>query len=263
MKRFLYPILVFMLVAVLVVGCGPKEPANHYEAIKEAGKVVIGTSADYPPFEYIDDDGNIAGFDIDLAYALGEEMGLEVEIVDMPFDSLIAAVQEGKIDMSIAAFNYDEGRDEKIDYTIAYFSSVDAFLVAEDFTGEFTAPEDLANYTIAVQTSTTQDGWLTENLVEAGLMSEDDLFRYDRADQAALDVKSGRVDVLMLDSIPAKAFVEEFGGLKIAYTAEVATGPINAIIPDGDAELQEALNKAIQTLLDEGFVDELALKYFG
>jgi len=263
MRRIPCSVLLIVAITLVLSACGPKEPANHLEAIKQEGKLVAGTSADYPPFESIDENGNMVGFDIDLINEIGKRMGVEVEIQDMPFDSLIASVQEGKIDLSIAAFNYTEERDKTVDFTDAYYYAEDGFLVAEDFAGEVTAPEDAAQYRVGVQTGATADGWATENLLDTGLMSEENLFRYERMDQAALDVKAGRIDILITDYIPAQALAGELGGLKVVYHAEVSTGPVNIIVPEGDVELTNAMNEIIADLLEEGFIDELAERHIG
>ena len=255
MRRIPCSVLLIVAITLVLSACGPKEPANHLEAIKQEGKLVAGTSADYPPFESVDD--------IDLINEIGKRMGVEVEIQDMPFDSLIAGVQEGKIDLSIAAFNYTEERDKTVDFTDAYYYAEDGFLVAEDFAGEITAPEDAAQYKVGVQTGATADSWATENLLDAGLMSEENLFRYERMDQAALDVKAGRIDILITDYIPAQALAGELGGLKVVYHAEVSTGPVNIIVPEGDVELTNAMNEIIADLLEEGFIDELAERHIG
>ena len=263
MRRIPCSVLLIVAITLVLSACGPKEPANHLEAIKQEGKLVAGTSADYPPFESIDENGNMVGFDIDLINEIGKRMGVEVEIQDMPFDSLIAGVQEGKIDLSIAAFNYTEERDKTVDFTDAYYYAEDGFLVAEDFAGEITVPEDAAQYKVGVQTGATADSWATENLLDAGLMSEENLFRYERMDQAALDVKAGRIDILITDYIPAQALADELGGLKVVYHAEISTGPVNIIVPEGDVELTNALNEIIADLLEEGFIDELAERHIG
>ncbi len=131
MKRILLTLLMVAVLALSLAACGPKQPASHLEAIKAAGVIKVGTSADYPPFEYVDASGNKAGFDIDLMEEIAKRMGVKVEWVDMPFDSLIAAVQEGKIDMSISAFNYTEERDQTVDFTEAYYTSEDSFMVLD------------------------------------------------------------------------------------------------------------------------------------
>jgi len=263
MKRFLTTVLLIFVFAASLTACGPKKPADHFEAIKQAGTIKVGTSADYPPFEYVDSSGNKIGFDIDLMQEIATRMGVKLEWVDMPFDSLIAAVQEGKIDASISAFNYSEERDQMIDFTDAYYLSEDAYIVSDGFAGQFASPEDIAGYKVAVQTGTTQDSWLTENLVDTGKLPEENLFRYDRADQAALDLKNGRIDVWMADYVPGQALVDQLGGLKVAYKGVLSSGPMNIIIPNGDAALAAEMNKIIQALQDEGFIEKLAIKFIG
>jgi len=93
-------------------------------------------------------------------------------------------------------------------------------------------------------------------------MPESNLSRYERVDQAALDLQSGRIDVLVADSVPAKAIIQQSGGLKIIYEGMLYTGPINIVLPDGDAAIREEINKIIKELQSEGFIDALALKYF-
>ena len=255
---------VLLIVAIVlmfgVVGC--KSSSDHLAAIKDAGKLVVGTSADYPPFEFVDEAGQITGFDVELMNEIGKRMGVTIEWVDMPFDSLIAAVQEGKIDASIAAFNYDEERDKTVDFTDAYYTSEDALVVLDGFTGDLSDPMNLVNYKVGAQSGTTQDGWITDNLLTPGLITEDQFLRYERVDQAVLDLQAGRIDVLMSDYVPAQAYVNQFGGMTIVYKGVLSTGPVNIVIPQGDANLQAEINKILKTLQDEGVVDELAMKYF-
>lgn len=263
MKKQYIGLSLLILVSILLSACASADSGSHLDAIKEAGVMKVGTSADYPPFEYVDAAGNKAGFDIELMEEIAKRMGVTLEWVDMPFDSLIAGVQEGKIDLSISAFNYTEERDQVVDFTDPYYTGEDAFTVAEGFSGAINNPEDVAAYKVGVQTGTTQDGWLTDTLVGGGLMPEGNLFRYERADQVALDLKSGRIDVMMADYIPAKALAEQLGGLKIAFVGVVSSGPMNIVIPEGDSELAQELNTIIKQLLDEGFIDSLGLKHFG
>lgn len=262
MKRNVVLISLLVAVSLVLTACGGSATANHLDAIKKAGVIKVGTSADYPPFESVDASGNKVGFDVDLMTEIAKRLGVKLEWVDMPFDSLIAAVQEGKIDASISAFNYSEERDQMIDFSDAYYTSEDAFTVAEGFTGTIANPEDVAAYKVGVQTGTTQDSWLTDNLVATGKLSEENLFRYDRVDQAMLDLQNGRIDVMMSDYIPAQALAEQLGGLNIVYHGVLSSGPMNIVIPDGDAELQAAINDIIKQLQDEGFIEGLAVKYF-
>jgi polar amino acid transport system substrate-binding protein len=259
-KRFLL-VVALVLVAAMLVGC-TSESTSLLDKIKDQKKVVVGTSADYPPYEYIDDAGNKTGFDIDLMTEIAKRMGVELEWVDMPFDSLVAAVDSGKLDMSISCFNYDEERDKTVDFSEAYYTTEDAFVVSSAFTGSIVKPEDAANYKVGVQSGTVQDGWLTDNLVTPGLLPEANLSRYERVDQAALDLANGRIDVLMGDYVPVQALVAQNPDLQIVYNGVLSTGPINIVLPDGDVELKAEVDRIIKKLQAEGFIDQLAVKYF-
>lgn len=263
MKRIFYLTSVILALAIALGACGPQEPANHLEAIQQEGKMVVGTSADYPPFEFVDEDNNLAGYDIDLINEIGDRMGVEVEIKDMPFDSLLAAVQEGKIDLTIAAFNYDEERDKKVDFTDPYSASFYVFVVQEDFEGELNTLEDLAQYKLAVQTGSTQEGWVDKNLIEPGLMPEDQKFVYERVDQEMLDVKSGRVDIAIPDNVTGYEMAAEIGGLKVIEMPRdvVEQNPIQIIVPEGDDALREAINEVLDELKDEGYLEDLDNKW--
>lgn len=262
MKRLIYTALLIGL-AFAISACGSQQAASHLETIQKNGTIKVGTSADYPPFESVDASGTKVGFDIDLMTEIAKRMNVQLEWVDMPFDSLIAGVKEGKIDLAISAFNYTEERDQEVDFSEAYFTSEDSFMVADGFAGQITNPEDVVAYKVGVQTSTTQDSWLTDNLVTPGKLPEDQLFRYDRVDQAALDLKSGRIDVLMSDYIPAQALMQQLGGLKVVYHGALSSGPMNIVLPEGDKELTAEVNKIIQAMQQEGLIDQIAQKHLG
>src|SRR4026209_2586720 len=158
MKRVAIFVSLLAAISLVLAGCGgTSNAANHLESIKQAGVIKVGSSADYPPFESVDANGNKVGFDVDLMTEVAKRLDVRLEWVDMPFDSLIAAVQEGKIDASISAFNYSEERDKMIDFSDAYYTSEDAFTVADGFAGTISNPQDVAKYKVGVQTGTTQD----------------------------------------------------------------------------------------------------------
>ncbi len=263
MKRII--VLVSLLAAMSLVfsACGSQPTTiNRLENIKQAGDIKVGTSADYPPFESLDASGNKVGFDIELMTEIAKRLGVKLEWVDMPVYSLIAAVQEGKIDVSISAINYTKERDKTVDFSDAYFTLEDAFTVTENFGGTIAKPEDVGAFKVGVQTGTSQDSWLTDTLVADGSMPEQNLFRYDRVDQAVLDLKKGRIEVIMSDYIPAQTLFKQLGELKIIYHGVLSSGPVNIVLPEGDTELKQAINEIIKHLQDEGFIDQLAMKYF-
>ncbi|MFO7633419.1 MAG: ABC transporter substrate-binding protein [Caldilinea sp.] len=252
-----------LVVALLVLSaCAAVQPAGQSSAaesgklaqIKAAGKIVVGTSADYPPYESIDADGNFVGFDMDLIRAVGEKLGVEVEIQDMPFDSLIASVQEGKIDAVIAAMQATAERDEQVDFTIPYRMTKDAFAAIAGSALVIEAPEDAAGKSIGAQTGTVQEGWIQKTLVETGLTPADQVFSYERADQAALDVANGRIELLLMDAEPALELAQQTGLEILLITELTAEGGKSIAIPDGASDLKAELDRIIQELLDDGTV---------
>jgi polar amino acid transport system substrate-binding protein len=240
-------------------GAAPEK--GYLATIQERGTMVVGTSADYPPYESVDEAGNFVGLDMDLIREIGKRMGVNVDIKDMAFDALIAAVQEGKIDAVIAAMQYSPERDEKVDFSIPYHYQKDAFLVAGGSTIEMKSPMDAAGHSIGVQTGTLQEKWALDNLVQPGLMSEDQLFRYERVDQGALDVAAGRIDMLFINADPAKEMADKMG-LKVALvTSETVVGGQSIAIPNGEAGFKAELDGIITQLQNEGFIEQLQQKW--
>jgi polar amino acid transport system substrate-binding protein len=263
-------IYIMLIVALLALSaCTPVRPAatsgggdapaatGKLAEIQAAGKLVVGTSADYPPYESIDADGNFIGFDMDLIRAIGAELGVEVEIQDMPFDTLIASVQEGKIDAVIAAMQATAERDEQVDFTIPYRMTKDAFIGAGDTAIVIEQAADAAGKSIGAQTGTVQERWIQENLVATGLTAADQISSYERADLAALDVANGRIELLLMDAEPAVTLAEQ-NGLKILLITETtAEGGKSIAILDGATDLKAELDRIIQQLIDDGTVQRI------
>ena len=262
----LYILLIVALLALSActavrpaVTSGSEAPAatGKLAEIQAAGKLVVGTSADYPPYESIDADGNFVGFDMDLARAVGEQLGVEVEIQDMPFDTLIASVQEGKIDAIIAAMQATAEREEQVDFSIPYRMTKDAFVGAGDTAIVIEKAEDAAGKSIGVQTGTVQERWIQEKLVAAGLTNADQVFSYERADQAALDVANGRIELLLMDAEPALALAEQNGLKMLLITETTAEGGKSIAILDGATDFKAELDRIIQALIDDGTMQQI------
>jgi len=243
----------------------PTQPAAQTDGklaqIRAAGKLIVGTSADYPPYESIDENGNFVGFDMDLIRAVGEKLGVEVEIRDMPFDSLIASLQEGKIDAVIAAMQATAEREEKVDFTIPYRMTKDAFIGAGNTTITLNKPEDAAGLTIGAQTGTVQEGWIQKNLVATGLTPADKVFSYERADQAALDLASGRLQLVLMDAEPALELAKQNGLKVLLITEATAEGGKSIAIPEGASDLKAELDRIIQGLINDGSLKALEEKH--
>lgn len=269
MKKTSIGLLLSMIAMLLLIAaCAPVQtsaPASAPAAeetgllgeIQERGKIVFGTSADYPPYESIDASGNFVGFDMDLARAVGEKLGVEVEIQDMPFDTLIAAVQEGKIDAVIAAMQATAERDEMVDFSVPYRMTKDAFLAAGDSTLTMEKSEDAAGKSIGAQTGTVQERWLQEKLVADGLTAADQVFSYERADQGALDVANGRIELLLLDAEPAMELAKNSGLKVLLITESTAEGGKSIAIQNDEPALKAAIDAIVEGLIADGTVQKI------
>jgi len=248
------------IAAVLVwvaAGWGSAVAADQLSIIKKRGELLVGTSADYPPYESVDAGGKFVGFDMDLVREIGKRMGLKVEIKDMGFDTLIAAVQNKKIDLVAAAMQGTAERDKMVDFTVPYNFVKDAFLTSTKADIKMTSPKDAAGKKIGTQTGTIQEAWIRKNLIETGLTPEDHLFQYERVDNAALDLAAGRIDLLLIQAKPAKDLAEKMKDLKIALvTTETVLAGQCLALPDGETQFKAALDKIIEDLKKEGWIDK-------
>lgn len=263
MKVFRKPWVLVTAVFFLTLGLtiSGATAAGELARIKEKGVLVVGTSADYPPYESVDDAGKFVGFDMDMVREVGKRLGVKVEIKDMGFDTLLAALQAGKIDVIAAAMQATPERDKKVDFSDVYHEIKDAFLVKAGSDITMNSAMDAAGKRLAVQTGTIQEKWARKNLVETGKTEEDDLLVYERVDNAAMDVAAGRADILFIISDPAKDLAEKMK-LKVALiTGETVGGGQAIAIPEGATDLQASINKAIAGMKADGVMKTLMDKY--
>lgn len=172
-------------------------------------------------------------------------------------DSLIAAVQAGKIDVVIAAMQSTPERDETVDFSMDYRPTKDAFLGAADSTLELATGLDAAGHSIGAQTGTVQEGWIQSALVDAGLTPEDQVFSYDRADQGGLDVANGRLDLLLIDTDSAIDLAEDLGLKVLLITDSTAAAGKAIAMPEGETALKAELDRIIQELMDDGTMTQI------
>lgn len=222
------------------------------------GKLTMATNAAFPPYEYVEG-GQIAGIDAEIAAAVAGKLGLELQIDDMEFDSITEAVKSGKADIGLAGMTITPDRQEEVDFTISYATGVQVIIVAGD--SPITNVDDLsaegANYVIGVQRNTTGDIYTTQDIEDAGLGTID---RYSKGADAVQALKTGKVDCVVIDNEPAKAFVNEVEGLKILDT-EYITEDYAAAMNKENTALYEAVNNALQELIDDGTIQGILDKY--
>jgi len=240
----------------------PKSTATggDWQRIKAAGKIVVGTSADYSPFEYYTPDFKMDGFDIALMREIGKQLGVTVAFRDIAFDGLLDALQLGQIDMAMAALSYTPERDSMVDFSNVYYVGEEAVLARKDSRiNKIDSLDDVAHQRIAVQKGSIYETWLRDLLVNRGRMDEQDLMLYTDISHAVPDLKAGRVDLVVLDATVAEDYVVK-GGVKIVERG--AHRQLFAMaVPEGATALQSQLNQALGKLQDQGVVSQLVTKY--
>ncbi|MBQ9985804.1 MAG: basic amino acid ABC transporter substrate-binding protein [Oscillospiraceae bacterium] len=214
--------------------------------------LTMGTNAAFPPYEMVDENNNIIGIDAEIAAAVAEKLGMELEIKDMAFDSLITAVSSGAIDVVLAGMTVTPERAEAVNFSDSYATGIQVVIVAEG--SAIATIDDLAGKKIGVQSGTTGDIYC------AGDYGEDAVARYDNGALAVQALQNGQVDCVVIDNEPAKAFVEANEGLKILET-EYITENYAAAIAKENVELLEKFNTALAELKAEGKIDEIVGKY--
>ncbi len=239
--------------AFIMTGCGEKKTAL------EDNKIVVGTNAEYEPFEYLDDGGNLAGFDIDLINAMGEKMGVEIEWVDMNFDSLIGSMEAGNIEMIAAAIGPTEEREKSCDFSDVYYSGYQSILTDEN--SEITDFAGLKGKTVAVTEGSLSDLIASGENQDYGVVEDATVKRFKNATQAIQELENGAADAVLIDTIIAEKFVSDREGLK--QTQIDSTGEDTVFgIKKGDSELVEKVNAALKALKEDGTYDALYNKYF-
>lgn len=228
-----------------IAGCTAQEAGN-----KEV--LTMGTNAAFPPYEFVDENNNVVGIDAEIAQAVAEKLGMELEIKDMVFDSLITAVSTGAVDVVLAGMTVTEERKESVNFSESYATGIQVVIVPED--SAIATIEDLAGKKIGVQSGTTGDIYC------AGDYGEDAVARYDNGALAVAALKNAQVDCVVIDNEPAKAFVLANEGLKILDT-EYITENYAAAIAKENTELLEKFNGALAELESEGKLAEIIGKY--
>ena len=268
MKKFVALLLALVMVLSLAA-CGSKtadtdQPTDDGDSAAaefttaNKGVLTMATNATFPPYEYVE--GNqVVGIDAEIAAAIADKLGLELQIEDMEFDSIIEAVKSGKADIGLAGMTVTPDRQEEVNFTETYATGVQVVIVTED--SPITSVDDLFaegnNYIIGVQRNTTGDLYTTWDLEDAGLATID---RYSKGADAVQALKTGKVDCVVIDNEPAKAFVAEVEGLKILETEYVLEDYAGAMSKDNTA-LYEAVNAALQELIADGTVKSIIDTY--
>ena len=235
------------------------EPAASGELVTvEEGKLIMSTNAAFPPYEMTTDDGSFEGIDVEVAGAIAEKLGLELEIMDVAFNAALTAVQTGQSDIAMAGITVNPERQEAMDFSDSYATGVQVVIVKEDSTIQ--SIDDLANAEmIGCQADTT--GYIyCSDTPENGGYGEDHVTAYDTGALAVMALVNGQVDAVVIDNEPAKAFVEQNEGLKILDT-EFAVEDYAIAVAKGNTALLDAINAAMAELKADGTFQAIVDKY--
>ena len=227
----------------------------------EEGKLIMSTNAQFPPYEMVaDGEGfngtGFEGIDVEIASAIADKLGLELQIDDMEFDSALLAVQNNTVDVMLAGLSYSEERDEVVDFTDSYATGVQVVIVKE---GSDVTMDNLGEKMIGTQRGTT--GYIyASDTPENGGYGEDHVLAYDNGATAVQALMNDQIDAVIIDEAPAKEFVAANEGLTI-LPGNWVEEQYCAAVDEGNTALQNAINTALNELMDDGTVDEIIAKY--
>ena len=240
----------------------PTAGDNAWSRVRAANVLRVGTSADYPPFAYYDDNFRLDGLDVALAKKLAAKLGVPVEIKDIAFEGLPGALQVGQIDAAIAALSITPERQQTMDFSDVYYISEDAVLThAGSGIDAVQDVQDLAGKRIGVQRGSIFESWLTSSLVDTGLTDATNIFAYTAADLAVTDLKRGRIDAVVMDLEPAKAFIGQ-SGLRLVGQG-LNREMIAIAVSKGQPELLALINQALNDLKETNVIADLVEQYIG
>jgi len=246
MKHLLWLLLVgIVVVGLLLAGCGGDGG--------DTGAISVATDATWPPFEYIDTETReIVGFDIDLFDAIAERAGLEVEYVNVEWDALLAGMAQGTYDAAISSITIREDRLEQMNFSIPYYVAGQIIVTLTSNT-DITGPETLSGKSVGVQSGTTGD-------YEAQEIPGVDVVGYDEIGLAFVAMMAQQIDAVICDTPVAYGYVDKYDIL-MTVGEVLTTEEYGIAVPKGKEDLLEQINDALQELLDEGIIEQLAQEW--
>ncbi|MBR2347106.1 MAG: transporter substrate-binding domain-containing protein [Clostridia bacterium] len=248
---------------------------------KDDNVLVMATNAAFPPYEYVEGD-KFVGIDVEIAQAIADKLGMELQIEDVEFGSIIGGVVEGKYDMGMAGMTVTEERKQSVNFSNTYATGIQVIIVKDgssitslDDIFEFNADGDPvalkdANIKVGVQQDTTGDiysssdisGWGFCDVEEDGTITTDRVVRYKTGADAVEALKTDKVNMVIIDNEPAKSFVAANDGIHILEgDNEYAVEDYAICIAKENTELLDKINKALDELKKDGTIDKIVSKY--
>ncbi len=237
----------------------PSAEGGAVEKIKSAGKIVMGTNAEFPPFEYVEG-SDVVGVDADIAAEIAKDLGVELVIENMEFTAALLAVQNGQIDMAVAGITVDEERKKSMDFSNEYVTSSQYVIIAKDSGLTVDSLKD-EGVVIGVQNGTSGDFYATDEI--KGDPNTEEVARYKNAILASQDLMNGKIQAVIIDELPAKSIVAANAD-KLELLPDKLTEEQYAIaVQKGNQELLDAINATLERLESEGKIEEFLIHHMG
>ncbi|RDU35194.1 ABC transporter substrate-binding protein [Neobacillus piezotolerans] len=260
MKKNIILFLSAILLAGILSACGTKkDDAKTGGGGEDKKTLIMATSADYPPFEYIDTDKSdeIIGFDVDLAKALAGKLGYELQVKDMDFNGLVQGLKSGQADLVLAGMTPTEDRKKNVDFTDIYYTASHMIVTKKD--SGIKSIEDLEGKTVGVQLGSIQEGKAKEIQKEVKIKIED----RNRIPDLIQEIKSGRFDAAIIEDTVAKGFFKHEKDLEGFTLSDDPEEAGSAIAFPKNSELTEKFNQELQKMKENGELEKLVVKWFG
>lgn len=239
--------MALVMVLAMATGCGSSGAADKNGGGSETAKLVVATSPDFPPFESLEG-GDVVGIEVDILKLVAEKMGMELDIQQMDFDSVIPGLQAGKFDVGMSGITVTEERKANVDFSSVYFMAAQAIVVTAD--SDITCKADLEGKKVSVQTGTTAEDYCMENGYE--------VLAFTANNDAASALTGGKVDAWVVDNEVALAMAPQLG---LTVLEETMTTEPYAFAFQKDSGLTAAFNEALDALLADGTVEGIFDQY--
>lgn len=252
-------ILLIITTMFMVYGCSTNvansdsNSPTKLEKIKKEGKIVLGTAADYPPYEFhkeINGKDQIVGFDIEIAKEIANDLGVELEIKDMKFEGLLAALQMGNIDFIVAGMTPTEDRMENADFSKSYYEAEQCLLVKKGNGSKYKSIDDLSGIKVGVQKSTVQEDVAKEKIENA------DIKALSKITDLVLELKNNKVEGVVLVKPVAEAYAKANDDLEVADVSLGKEKGVAIAVKKGNKDLLDVINSTVDRLLEENKIDE-------
>lgn len=229
-----------------------KDPLTE---IKDAGVLKVGLSADFAPFEFhalIDDKDKVVGADIDMVNAIADELGVKVEIMDMDFDAVLTALQQGKVDIAASGISATPERQKTFDFSVNYYNPPQVLVINKKNADAITSIDDLKGKKVGAQKGSIQEDIVKDQLPDSNLVS------VAKVPNLIVELNQGSIDGLVLEKTIAEAYISQNQDLQLS-DAELKSSEDEAYsiaMPKDSGDLKKEIDKIVQKLVDEGKIDE-------